>query len=127
MSGILVDSSVWIDHFRRNNAALVNLLQIDMALTHPLITTELACGKPPAPRARTLADIGTLPTVRQASLGEVRQLIEREQLYGKGCGAVDLIMLASTLITPGAKLWTLDQRLAQLSRHVGVAYESDRH
>ncbi|EQD40112.1 PilT domain-containing protein, partial [mine drainage metagenome] len=41
---------------------------------------------------------------------EVMEFIEREKLYGLGCGLVDMTLLASTLITPGAELWTLDKR-----------------
>lgn len=48
--------------------------------------------------------------------------IEREQLFGLGCGLVDVALLASTLITLDARLWTRDQRLAALSRRFGVAY-----
>jgi hypothetical protein len=90
---------------------LVDLLLPDMAVTRPMVVTELACGTPPAPRARILADIATLPQSRQAGLVEVRELIEREQLLGLGCGLVDLTLLASTMLTTGARLWTLDQRL----------------
>lgn len=39
-SGVLVDTSVWIDHFRRRNEALVNLLTLDLAFTHPMIVAE---------------------------------------------------------------------------------------
>jgi hypothetical protein len=48
--------------------------------------------------------------------------IEREQLFGLDCGLVDMALLASTLITPDARLWTRDQRLAVLARRFGVAY-----
>jgi hypothetical protein len=75
-----------------------------MAMTHSMIVTELACGTPPAPRTRTLADIATLPNTRQASLTEVRKLIERERLFGLGCGLVDLTLLAWTMLTTGARL-----------------------
>lgn len=95
--GVLVDTSVWVDHFRRRNEALVNLLTLDLALTHPMIVAELACGTPPAPRERTLTDIAALPQTRQASLDEVRELIEREQLFGLGCGLVDLTVLPDLL------------------------------
>ena len=125
--GVLVDTSVWVDHFRRRNEALVDLLALDLAFTHPMIVTELACGTPPAPRARTLTDIATLPQTRQASLNEVRDLIEREQLFGLGCGLVDLALLASALLTPGARLWTQDKRLAQLATRFGIAYQLARH
>jgi predicted nucleic acid-binding protein len=126
MNGVLIDTSVWIDHFRRRNNALVKLLISDLALTHPMIVTELACGTPPAPRARTLADVATLPTTQQASPVEVRELIEREHLYGLGCGLVDLTLLASTLLTPGSRLWTRDKRLAHLAERFGVAFSPAR-
>lgn len=122
MNGVLVDTSVWVDHFRNRNENLVSLLTLDLALSHPLIVTELACGTPPAPRSRTLTDIATLPQARQATLDEVRSFIEREKLYGLGCGVVDLALLASTLLTPGSRLWSLDRRLAELAQRFDVAF-----
>ena len=126
MNSVLVDTSVWVDHFRNRNDDLVGLLTLDLVLSHPLIVTELACGTPPAPRSRTLSDIATLPQARQATLDEVRSFIEREQLYGLGCGVVDLALLASTLLTPGSRLWSLDRRLAQLAQRFGVAFRLAR-
>jgi hypothetical protein len=126
MNGVLVDTSVWVDHFRKRNEDLVHLLTLDLVLSHPLVVTELACGTPPAPRARTLADLATLPQARQATLDEVREFIEREQLYGLGCGVVDLALLAATLLTPGSRLWSLDRRLAQLAQRFGVAFRPGR-
>lgn len=127
MKEVLVDTSVWVDHFRRTNESLVDLLSLDLAMTHPMVVTELACGTPPAPRARTLADIAALPQAKQASLLEVRDLIEREQLYGLGCGLVDLTLLASTMLTTGARVWTLDHRLHRLAERFQVAYLPTRH
>jgi hypothetical protein len=126
MSGVLVDTSVWVDHFRNRNDDLVSLLTLDRVLSHPLIVTELACGTPPAPRSRTLGDIAILPQARQATLDEVRSFIEREQLYGLGCGVVDLALLAATLLTPGSRLWSLDKRRAQLAQRFGVAFRLAR-
>lgn len=127
MNEVLVDTSVWVDHFRRGNESLVDLLSLDMAMTHPMVVTELACGTPPAPQARTLADIATLPHARQASLTEVRELLERERLFGLGCGLVDLTLLASTMLTTGARLWTLDQRLRLLAERFQIAYLPTTH
>jgi predicted nucleic acid-binding protein len=122
MTGVLVDTSVWVDHFRNRNENLVSLLTLDLTLSHPLIVTELACGTPPAPRSRTLTDIATLPQARQATLDEVRSFIEREKLYGLGCGVVDLALLASTLLTPGSRLWSLDRLLVELAQRFDVAF-----
>jgi predicted nucleic acid-binding protein len=123
MTSVLVDTSVWVDHFRNRNENLVSLLTLDLAMFHPLIVTELACGTPPAPRSRTLTDIATLPQARQATLDEVRSFIEREKLYGLGCGVVDLALLASTLLTPGSRLWSLDRRLVELAQRFDVAFQ----
>ena len=60
MSGVLIDTSVWIDHFRNGNATLVRLLSEDSVRTHPMVIGELACGTPPAPRTRTLGDLSLL-------------------------------------------------------------------
>ena len=127
MNGVLVDTSVWVDHFRRRNNALVALLNADLVLTHPMVLLELSCGTPPTPRVQTLADIGLLQHSQQATLREVMDFVERDQLYGLGCGLVDMVLLASTLMTPGAQLWTLDKRLAALADRFTVSYSTDLH
>jgi predicted nucleic acid-binding protein len=124
---VLVDTSVRIDHFRNANDALVELIGLDPALAHPIVIGEIACGTPPAPRIQTLTIIGLLQPCNQASLSEVMEFIEREKLYGFGCGLVDMALLASTLITPGARLWTLDKRLADLAGRFGVAHRVALH
>lgn len=119
---VLVDTSVWVDHFKQSNATLVHLIEADRVLMHPMIQAEIACGTPPAPRQQTLADLSLLQLSNQASLKEVMAFIEKEKLYGLGCGLVDLMLLASTLITPGTLLWTLDKRLDALAQRFRTAY-----
>ena len=41
---MLVDTSVWVYHFRRGNARLKLLLEDDEVATHPMVLGELACG-----------------------------------------------------------------------------------
>ncbi|MBU6995330.1 type II toxin-antitoxin system VapC family toxin [Ferrovum myxofaciens] len=124
---VLIDTSVWIDHFRNGNDALIDLIGLDLALTHPMVILEIACGTPPAPRIQTLDNLGLLQPCNQANMREVMEFIEREKLYGLGCGLVDMTLLASTLITPGAELWTLDKRLADLAGRFGVAHRPTLH
>ena len=123
---VLVDTSVWVDHFRQGNAELVRLIEMDQALMHPWILGEIACGSPPA-RGQTLSDLGLLRLASQATLPEVMAFIEREKLFGVGCGLVDVALLASTLMTPGARLWSLDKRLAALAERLGVGYRASVH
>ena len=124
---VLVDTSVWVDQFRNANAALIDLIELDRALTHPMVLLEIACGTPPAPRRQTLNNLGLLQTCNQASVTELMEFIEYNQLYGLGCGLVDMALLASTLITPGTELWTLDKRLAELAARFGVAHSPMLH
>ncbi len=126
MTRVLVDTSVWVAHFRERSVPLVELLQRDAVMAHPMVVGELACGTPPS-RAQTLADLQRLQSAQQASLREVITLVERERLFGLGCGLVDLTLLASTLITPGASLWTLDKRLASLAERFAIAYRPAVH
>ena len=126
MNGVLFDTSVWVDHFRRRNDALVDLLGLDLVIVHPLIVGEIACGTPPD-RRQTLSDLDGLNQARQASIREVMDLIEREKLFGLGCGLVNLLLLASALVTPGIELWTLDKRLSLLSERFGVVHRPALH
>ena len=41
---ILVDTSVWIDHLRQGEPALVQALIQTQVVIHPFIVGELACG-----------------------------------------------------------------------------------
>lgn len=120
---VLVDSSVWVNHFKYRHDHLIELLLLDMAVTHPMIVLELCCGTPPAPRRQTLQDIDNLRHANQATFTEVSKLVEQHSLYGLGCGLVDLSLLAATLITPDTRLWTLDKRLHQLAQRFNVAYQ----
>ena len=124
---VLVDSSVWVEHFRRANDHLTDLLIRDVVLLHPMVLIELACGTPPEPRVQTLGSLSLLRTTEQATLEEVAQFVEREKLYGLGCGLVDLALLASTLVTPDATLWSSDRRLVELAQRFGVAHRQPLH
>lgn len=48
--------------------------------------------------------------IQDAGLRDTMAFIERESIYGMGCGLIDII------------LWTLDKRLADLATRFGVAY-----
>lgn len=126
MKGVLVDTSVWVDHFRHRNDVLVDLLELDRVMAHPLIVGEIACGTPPD-RVETLADLDRLQQAQQASVREVVAFVERERLFGLGCGMVDMLLLASTLMTPGVELWTLDKRLGALAERFGVMHQPTLH
>ncbi len=123
---LLIDTTVWVDHFRHGNNILTDLLTLDLVLTHPMVLDELACGTPPS-RVKTLQDIGLLQPAQQASMREVLAFVEREKLYGLGYGLVDMVLLTSTLMTLGAQLWTLAKKLATLAARFGVLRRAGLH
>jgi predicted nucleic acid-binding protein len=126
VTNVLVDTSLWVEHFRYRNSALIDLLEAGRVMAHPLVIGELACGTPPN-RAQTLHDLGKLRPAQQVSIREAIIFIEREQLFGEGCGLVDVLLLASALMTPNAELWTLDKRLSALANRFGIMYQPTLH
>jgi hypothetical protein len=98
-------------------------LATDQVLCHPLIVLELACGTPPAPRGRTLGDLKKLQQSVIATTEETLELLEREQFQDLGCGAVDMSLLASVLLTPDTLLWTVDKHLDDLATRMSVAFQ----
>lgn len=119
---ILVDTSVWIDHFRRTRASLQALLEEGNVCTHPMVIGELACGR--IPRRREVLQLLTLlPQAVVAGHGETLHLIDERDVAGRGLGYVDLHLLAATLLGDGTRLWTADKRLAATAGRLSVRYE----
>jgi predicted nucleic acid-binding protein len=116
---ILVDTSVWVDHLRRGDAQLVDLLESNAVIMHPFVIGEIACGSL-SDRAQMLELLHQLPSATVADHDEVMGYIERHCLHGKGIGYVDVHLLASTAIS-GAKLWTRDKRLRVVAQELGCA------
>lgn len=118
---ILVDTSVWADHFRCSIPFLERALVKGSISTHPFVIGELACGTL-ADRTRTLTDLNHLPAVQRASDSEVLALIDRHALMGRGVGLVDVHLLAAAMLTPETLLWTHDKRLANVASELSIAY-----
>jgi predicted nucleic acid-binding protein len=117
---ILCDTSVWIDHFRRGEPHLVELLEGVRVLMHPFVLGELACGSL-ADRRATLDLLAKLPGAPHATQEEALAFIESRELFGRGIGYVDVHLLASTVLA-GAELWTRDRHLGSIAAELGVAH-----
>jgi predicted nucleic acid-binding protein len=110
---ILVDTSVWIDHFRAGNERLKSLLFDQQVFCHRFIIGELACG---ALRKRSLK---ALPEAHLVEHEEVMSFLEAHRLYGQGIGSVDVHLLASTLLARSA-IWTFDKPLRRAAAALNV-------
>ena len=121
---VLVDTNIWIDHLRKTEPVLVDLLERDQVCIHQSVITELALGNL-KDRLVFLKALERLMIVRNVDDQGVRHLVEERQLWGRGLGAVDVALLASVVVTPGVALWTRDKRLRQAARDVGVLANLD--
>jgi predicted nucleic acid-binding protein len=59
---MLVDTTVWVDHLRRGDSVLVELLEDVQVSVHPFVVGELACGRM-RNGDRVLTAVGHLPTL----------------------------------------------------------------
>lgn len=123
---ILVDTSVWVDHLRRGDTRLVDLLERSAVLMHPFVLGEIACGSL-NDRVALLELLQDLPAAVLAEGDEVLRFIERYALHGKGIGYVDVHLLASTALTQGARVWTRDKKLRVVAEMLGCAWQDAAH
>jgi hypothetical protein len=117
---ILVDTSVWVDHFRKGDQALARLLFNSQVLMHPFIVGELSLGIL-RQREVILTALHDLPQAKVATEKEVLHFIEENALPGSGIGHVDAHLLAATRLTPGTALWTRDRRLFEVAARLALA------
>jgi hypothetical protein len=118
---ILVDTSVWISHFRTGHDHLVLLLNNNKVVCHPFIVGEIACGNLKN-RQEILNLLNSLPSSLMAGKNEILQFIEINQLMGKGIGYIDVCLLASAALT-SIPLWTLDKKLSLSASALKLNYK----
>jgi predicted nucleic acid-binding protein len=117
---ILVDTSIWIDHFRAADQQLMALLTRNEVLSHSFVIGEIALGGV-AKRADVLRYLNNLPAAVVATHDEVMTFIARHKLMNTGLGYVDATLLTSAALTPGAVLWARDKTLRATAIRCGLA------
>lgn len=123
---VLVDTSVWVGHFKQRNERLVALLEEGRVVCHPYVVVEVACGTSPN-RRDIIAMLGELESTPVATPDEVLQMVERRKLSGRGCGFVDMSLLASALLSDQVQIWTADKRLELMASELNRAYRAALH
>jgi predicted nucleic acid-binding protein len=118
---ILVDTSIWISHFKESNSHLRKLLLDDLVTCHPFIIGELACGNIKS-RKEIISLLKALPQAQIAHDDEILQFIEQKKLMGIGIGLIDIHLLASSLLT-NLDLWTADKRLRTTALRFNILYK----
>lgn len=113
---------MWIDHLRSRNATLVQLLESMQIATHPFVIGELACGNL-TNRVDLLDLLAALPQLSPVSHDEALGFVAAKKLVGRGLGWIDMHLLASAAVAK-IPLWTLDKRLAIVTRELGLGIKT---
>jgi predicted nucleic acid-binding protein len=118
---VLVDSSVWINHLRQKDEVLSQLLLRNQVVIHPMIIGELACVNF-QDRAAIIKLWQSLPHADQSTHLEALHCLDKNILFGKGIGFIDLHLLASTLLSTNTFLWTNDRRLKNIADQLKLSF-----
>jgi hypothetical protein len=118
---VLVDTSVWIDHFNFGDNDLEYLLNENEVAIHSFVIGELACGNFKN-RKTILTLLDALPLTREISKDEFFLFLEQHRLYGTGVGFVDVHILASALIS-NCPIYTRDKALLSSANKLKIAYK----
>ena len=125
---ILVDSCVWINHFKCNDKTLTSLLHSNQVLIHPFVIGELVCGGIPD---ETLSLLRDLPGIQIADDNRVINFTHRHRtilagiLDGQGkkksgsVGYIDMHLLLSAELAK-KKLWTVDKKLHAVAKEFNL-------
>jgi predicted nucleic acid-binding protein len=118
---VLVDTSVWVDHFRRGNRLLEERLHDGEVWTHLFVIGDLGCGNLRR-RSEVLALMAALPSAPLVDHQAAMSFIDSRHLAGQGIGWIDVHLLASATLAH-LPLWTLDRRLEAVARRLRLLPE----
>ena len=120
---VLVDTSIWITHFRDGEKYLIQLLEQGFVACHPFIVGELTCGSLKN-RQEITQLLEALPMVDVLEHSEVMKFIESRKLMSRGIGYVDTHLLGSSLLS-NTSLWTFDKSLKSVAVLLGCDYKTN--
>jgi predicted nucleic acid-binding protein len=118
---VLVDTSIWVEHLRKGNHQLKQLLMDAEVICHPFIIGELACGSIKN-RQEILPLLMSLPSAPLPEFDELMYFIDENQMMGIGIGFVDVSLLASAQLS-GNFLWTADKKLNSAATMLSLNYK----
>ena len=118
---IIVDTSIWVDHFRRPQKELAALIAKGEIALHPYVFGELALGGFPS-KGLVVDEMMELARPPVASTTETLAFIAWAELSGTGVGYVDTHLLISARLLANGKILTKDKRLHAQAKRLGVDF-----
>lgn len=117
---IVVDTSIWIDHFSEADKDLQALIRRGEICLHPYVFGELLLGGLPT-KSEVAEQLQALAAPPVASAREAAAFIVWAELAGTGIGYVDAHLLMSARLISGGRVLTRDRRLHAQAERLGVA------
>lgn len=117
---VLVDTSVWVDHFHRADLALQERLRVGDVWTHTVVIGELAAGRLKQ-RDEVLRYLRKLPRADEIDLEEGLLLLDEHALAGRGLSWADVQLLAAARLDR-LDVWTKDRALKKAAEELGLAF-----
>jgi predicted nucleic acid-binding protein len=118
---VLVDTSIWVDHFNIGDNNLEYLLNENDVATHPFVLGELACGNIKS-RKLIFTFLNALPAIPEISKEEFYLFLDQHRLFGIGLSYIDIHLLASAL-TSHCLIYTRDKILLASAIKLKIAYK----
>jgi predicted nucleic acid-binding protein len=117
---VLVDTSIWIQHFRIGVAEVPLMILAGEVRCHPVIVGELAVGGLPK-RRQTMIKLRAIPQVPERVADDALDFIDQHNLFGLGLSWGDVQLLAAADLS-GIPIWTFDQRLQQQASALNLSW-----
>jgi predicted nucleic acid-binding protein len=118
---IVIDTSVWADHFRKPEERLTEIGRSGRLRMHPFIVGEISAGSL-YQWDRTIAALRLIPVIEMIEEADFFVFMKDYQLMGSGLSFVDIHLLASVRAAKSAALWTRDKKLAAKADELGCRY-----
>ncbi len=118
---IIVDTPIWVDHFRNQDPALMALILQEEIALHPYVHGELLLGGFPA-HGEAAEHLNTLLRPPVATEVETAAFISWAKLSGTGIGYVDSHLLVSAKLAGDGRVLTRDKKLYAQANRLGIAH-----
>ncbi len=108
---ILIDTSIWVDHFRKSEPRVAALLAAGQVAIHPFVIGEFIMGNVPSVD-RIISFMTCLPLIETVTATDFYAFATTNKIGGTGLGFVDAHLIAALTGRNEASIWTRDKRLA---------------
>lgn len=122
MKKVLIDTSVWIAHWKKEDKVLSQLLSDGRVVLHDFIEGEIACGNL-ALQSAFLGPFRFLIRIPVGAHSDILNFIGSHKLRSVGIGYVDVNLVYSCMVSH-CELFTYDKNLIKIGKQLKINFDS---